>query len=307
MVHLVYFSPDVIGEDFSQEARQSLLIGTLLSLLQNCLLLDYIDYRFDAEIRDLIGNLPSDCRKRVQVILSSFAKNNRIVRILEDDYSGKSDLEILVSWVSRVPLELVIEDSQKRWDAGKSKVPSETIETFPMSDFERGRSANVVRRDLASNSITGQGFIDQFLAPVFRYAEEIHIVDFALGVHFHDDFATTVAMLLASIAKESYFKKTLTVTFHVGVGLGRMSDHVKQVIEEAADRNGMKGQVAIKIYPDRLTGSPRPLPHDRYLSCEIGSVDIGRGFDFIDTRTKMINNTSVSLSTTSPVEVLRLL
>jgi len=52
----------------------------------------------------------------VKTLLTQLAKANRIVRAIEDDYDGASDLEALAAKAQRLGLELVIIRQEDHWD-----------------------------------------------------------------------------------------------------------------------------------------------------------------------------------------------
>ena len=93
MLHLVYFAPDNLSDPVVlTEVGAALLVSVLRSFLQNCLLLDFTDYRFDQRIMIEAENLPHEVRKIVKTLLAQLVKKNRIVRAIKDNYSGVDEL-----------------------------------------------------------------------------------------------------------------------------------------------------------------------------------------------------------------------
>jgi hypothetical protein len=294
VLHVVYFAPENLSDPVVlTEAGAALLVSVLRSLLQNCLLLDFTDYRFDQRIVQEAGNLPHDVKKIVKTLLTQLAKANRIVRAIADDYRGASDLEVLTAQAERLGLELVIIRQEDQWDTTATRVPRAAVVDYPMSDFETRRSQGMADRHFNDDAMAGQQFIDLFVVPFMRYAERLDIIDGSLGENYRDDYAHTLDRFLATVRQSCHWKERLQVTIHCCRGPGKKPDNIKGTVSELARKYGFDGRVSVEFYGQ--PGQPFRFKHDRCLVSELGVLNIGRGFDFVQKTNGKLRNTIIGL------------
>jgi hypothetical protein len=301
MFHLVYLAAKAVGDPpLRTEAGGAALIAVLRSLLQNCFLLDFTDYRFDQEVKDQVETLESaQVKLEVMRLLVAFKKRDRILRLVEDDYSGASDLELIGKCVGQVPLELVIIQTGLSWDEATTRVPSVTIIGFAANAFEARRSEEVAGRFLTDGEISGVEFIRQYLLPLMRLSRQVHIIDGVLGRYYHDDYGYTLDKLFENLRTSAPLLEEVTV--HCELGPGKMPSYVEGTITELAKKHGLKAKVAVRFYSNL---GKRALPHERFLASELGVVDIGRGFDFIAKKDGMLRNTKVGICASDTSQIL---
>lgn len=292
MLHLVYFAPENLSDPVVlTDAGAALLVGVLRSLLQNCLLLDFTDYRFDQRIMAEAENLPPSISKIVKTLLARLAKTNRIVRALQDDYSGGSDLALLATQAERLGLELVIIRQEDQWDAAATRVSRVSVLEFPMSDFETQRSHGMADRHFNDDEMAGERFIDLFVVPFIRYAERLEIIDGSLGENYRDDYAYTLDRFLAAVGHSCHWKERVRVTIHCCRGAGTKPDYVRDTVTEFARKHGLDGRVDVVFYAQ--PGQAFRFKHDRCLVSEMGVLNIGRGFDFVHKTDGRLRNTLI--------------
>jgi hypothetical protein len=292
MLHLVYFAPENLSDPVVlTQAGAAALVSVLRSLLQNCLLLDFTDYRFDQRIVEEARNLPHDVRKIVKTLLTQLAKANRIIRAIEDDYRGGGDIEALAAQAERLGLELVIIRQEDDWDAAATRVARASVVEYSMSHFETRRSQDMADRHLNDGEMSGQQFIDLFLVPFMRYAERLDVVDGSLGENYRDDYAHTLDRLLAAVRRVCHWRDRVQVTIHCCRGRGKKPDNVSDTVTELARKYGLDGRVSVKFYGE--PGRPFRFKHDRCLVSEMGVLNIGRGFDFVQKKGGALRNTVI--------------
>jgi hypothetical protein len=292
MLHVVYFAPENLSDPVVlTKAGAALLVSVLRSLLQNCLLLDFTDYRFNQRIIVEAQNFPHDVRKIVKTLLTQLAKANRIVRALEDDYGGASELGALAAQAQQLGLELVIIREEDQWDTAATRVPRTSVVEYPMSDFETRRSLGMAVRHFNDDALAGQQFIELFLVPFIRYAERLDIIDGSLGENYRDDYAHTLDRFLAAVRHSCHWKERVRVTIHCCRGPGKKPDNIRDTVTELARKYGLDGRVGVEFYGQ--PGHPFRFKHDRCLVSEMGVLNIGRGFDFIEKASRNLKNTTL--------------
>jgi hypothetical protein len=141
--------------------------------------------------------------------------------------------------------------------------------------------------------MSGQQFIDLFLVPFIRYAERLDIIDGSLGENDRDDYGHTVDHFLAAVRRSCHWRDRLQVTIHCCRGPGRKRETVKETVAELARKHGLDGRVSAEFYGQ--PGQPFHFKHDRCLVSEMGVLDVGRGFDFIQKANVQLRNTTIGL------------
>lgn len=303
MIHPVYLAPGHLADpQLQSDMGGSLLIGTLTSLLQNCLVVDFTDYRLDGSIRTSVANLTdAEVRKQALILFAILAKRNRIVRILEDDYSGRDDLDLVAAQVGRLHLELVIIGADASWDEERTRVPRTSLFLFPRTAFEVARAESVVGTHLNDDQLSGDECLRIFFSSFLRYSEQLDIIDGSLGQYFRDDYAYTLERLLFTVAANSLFKSTLRIRVHCRRGDGKMPKFIEDTITVLAKNSGLDGAVKVVFY-----GGPASIDsfkHDRCIVSEFGVINLGRGFDFVRKTNGMVRNTFIGFGG-PPVDVL---
>ena len=304
MVHLVWFSPSNLSDPVVRtDAGSAALVACLRSLLQNCLLLDFSDYRFDDAIREQAEALPEAISKRVKVLLAQFAKRQRIIRAVADDYSGKEDLELLAEQGTRLHLELVVLQINDPWDEITTTIPRVSVVTYALSDFEAQRSEDAADRHFADDAMPGSDFINRFLVPFLRYSQRLDIVDGGLGQYYRGDYRHTIGCVVTAISLNCWFRDELKVTLHCWRGDGKVANNIARDVAAAAAQCGLDGHVHVQFYG--TGGGKSEFKHDRCLVSELGVINIGRGLDFVRERTGMLRDTTVGFGGPDADTILR--
>ncbi len=272
MLHLVYFAPENLSDPVVlSDAGAGLLISVLRSLLQNCLLLDFTDYRFDDRVAVEVETLPHELRKMVKVLLAQFKKANRIIRALKDDYAGSTELHLAAEQAAQLGLELVIIRADTEWDPQATRVPRASLTGYPMTDFEAVRSQGVADRHYSDDGIPATQFIEVYIVPFVRFAERLDLIDGSLGENYRDDYGHTLDCLFAALGRSCHWKERVQVTIHCCRGAGNKPDHVRDTVLELTKKHGLDGHAQTYFYGD--PGQPFRFKHDRCLASEFGSPE----------------------------------
>jgi len=292
MVHLVYFAVENLSEPtLETEAGANALVACLQSLLQNCLLLDFADYRVRTSLRKEVGVLVPHVRKRVEALLTLLAKRNRLVPAAETDSSGTGELQLLAEQAQKLALEIVIIRDRDAWDESSSGVPRTSVAAYALTDFEARRSQELGVRHLRDAEVSGEEFIERFLVPFLRYSRSLHIIDGVLGRYYFNnkDYRHTLQRVLAAIAAHCRFRDScdeFAVTIHCRRGEGKTPNNIQREVKDAAHREGIDRFVQVCFHD-------YDFKHDRCLASEIGGISIGRGFDFFQWNTGLLNDTDI--------------
>lgn len=302
MIRLVFLADSCFEDAVSSPERGSLLVSMLHSLLENCLLLDFNDYRLETSVQKLIPGLEPTTKREVEAVLSEFSKRNRILRWAEPDWAmTQTDLELIAKQANSLGLNLVIMRELSEWRLPEPS--ASTIVLYPIGAFERERRELVQGRLLSDGEMQGADFIQRYLLPLLRYSEEIHIVDGQMGRSIRDDYIRTCTDILHTIRLNT--SQLRSITFHLEAPDKDTKKHfINRTLTEAAKKAKLSVPVEIFFYADLKRS--KGLLHERFLGTELGLVVIGRGFDFIEDSSGSIRNTSVLYVRTPANETLRL-
>ena len=292
MLHLVYFAPENLSDPVVlSDAGAGLLVCVLRSLLQNCLLLDFTDYRFDDHVAVEVEKLPHDLRKIIKTLLAQFKKGNRIVRALEDNYVGSTELHLVAKGAEQLGLELLIIRADAEWHPQATRIPRTSLAGYPMTDFETHRSRGMADQHFGDDGIPARQFIDVYIVPFVRFAERLDLIDGSLGENYRDDYGHTLDCVFAALGRSCHWKERVQVTVHCCRGKGNKPDYVRDTVLELAKKHGLGGRAQICFYGK--PGQPFRFKHDRCLASEFGVLNIGRGFDFVQKTDGKLRNTVI--------------
>lgn len=305
MMFYVYMQPEVItvAQNGGPYAVQA-LISFLRGAVQNCCLVEFLDDRTRAAIRDYMDAFPAAFdRKLLKSLLSSLQKRNRFLYVLEPDYTSiRSDLEVVLAAVADLQTDLVLCESQAEITNPGTEVCE--LATYQNTNFAHQRFQLAGEgKTLAEGELGQQDYLDEYWSKVFRFASRIEICDHILGRQFGSNFEYSLRALFHWLEGILDNPGGCSLIMHVGVPDKASLEYIRTQL--TAYKQGALLAMRIEIHTYDLDDGRPCLPHERFILTDQIAVEIGRGMDFLDSATHRIRD--VSLGYKSPKEVTDLL
>lgn len=297
MVFYVYIDPAIINiATRNAPYGLQLLIAILRGFLQNCFIVDFTDGEIHQAIGEKVKSLPpTDDRKRIKAILSSFVKHNRFIYCLAPDYTGQNNAMVLMlDQAAEALIDLALLETQP--DTGK--VP-ETLQITMLLDYQNTQfeidrskiSSN--GKTIAPNIVEKDEFLNTCFLKVFRHATKIEICDKLFGARFNDNYKYSAGELFKWLPEVLADIQNQEVIFHCGKPDGYGDKHLETTIKELRDSHLSGLSTKIQYYD--MNNLPDSLPHDRFILTNQIALSIGRGMDFLDRSTKKVRDITINI------------
>ncbi|PWU09025.1 MAG: hypothetical protein C5B50_28155 [Verrucomicrobia bacterium] len=292
MVFYVYLDPPVFEAAAAggQMALQ-LLTAILRGFLQNCVLLEFDDYRWDTAVRRAVNSQEKTFdRSAIKKLLVQLQRRNRIVPFFKDDYSGLPDLEFVVQQASAAGLDLILSVQTVSLPSNCS-CEAAILGTYQESEFEDQRAETAANGREYKHGEMGE---EQFLLTTFqkfiRHARRIEVCDAVCGRYFGDNFKYTLKKFLAFLDSALVDPAVCELILHC-----EKSERDQYLLSELTSfRTARLAQMPISVcFYDPINGQ-QCLPHERYICTDQFGLQIGRGMDFLDRATARNRDISVS-------------
>jgi hypothetical protein len=293
----VFLQPEVFEETAADgdDAIQN-LAGILTGFLQNCFLAVFEDDRWKSSIRERIEQWPETMsRRRVASLLVQLRKRNRFLYIIAPDYTGlRSDLDCVFEQASSIPLDLilVLTAEENRPSPGRVEVASRR--NYQNTTFEPLRSILATDGKTCNpGDMDEVSFLDFHFWKALKYAGEIHICDRICGArNFADNYRHTIKQLMTWLSTVLADPASCKIVFHLGQPSGQGIHFILH--ELASFKKGRLSKTSIEtyFYDDSF---PNPgLPHQRFIVTNQVALNIDRGMDFFDEKTRRCRDTYVN-------------
>lgn len=285
MIYYVYIDPEVIRAA-SREGPYAVqcLIGILRGFLQNCFLLDFVDYRVQNAISDCIDELadPHE-RKAIKTLLGAMQKRNRFVCALEADYDDRPDVDRALDQARAAGLDLIFVESREAISTAPAGVDVATLADYQITDFENDRS-RIAAEGMAfrTGEMTEIEFLDRTFKKALRHASRIEVCDKLFG-KFRDNFVYSIGVFLTWLAQILEDPANCSLVIHCGE-IDVSENYLRG--ELAKFKTGRLAGLTIEVQPYGLGDPDHCLPHDRFILTEQVALTIGRGMDFLDRNTQ---------------------
>lgn len=296
MVFHVYFDPSEIGAASSSGGYGiQALIAVLRGFLQNCILLDFDDWRGGTEIRRQLECMPSDHdRHVVKKLLAQLKKRNRFVCCLSYDYMSEATEVVQVAGqAATAELDLILAEETLPPNACNPAEIS-NLSGYQGSNFEHLRSmAAAEGRVYVGGEEGGGAFLNTNLRKALRTAKRIDVCDKLLGTKFGDNYRYTAQRFLRWLGEVTHAPSELELTFHCGMP---DANRARFMLDELARFRPPKlrpTKIVVQFY--NFSNTDTPLPHDRFFLTDQVSIEIGRGMDFLDQNTDFNRDCSINL------------
>lgn len=292
MVCFVYLDPGVFSAaGVADEVRLGDLTAMLRGFVQNCVLLDFDDYRWETSVRREIGTAEAVFdRSLVKKLLVHLKKRKRVVPWFRDDYAGRPELDLVSEQAAEAELDCIV--TEKPCPRSPScLVETTTLRAYQSSEFEQKRSdLAACGREFVGGEMDATGFLESNFRKAVKFAQQIDVCDAILGRKFADNYAYTLRRFLRFLADVLADPGKSTFTIHC-----QSSPRIPHLVTElAASRPSTLANLRINVVDYDASGG-RCLPHDRYLATDQFGFEIGRGFDFLDRSSNRNRDVSINL------------
>lgn len=299
MVFFVYLDRGVLG-DAKRGGALGLqaLTSILRAMLQNCILLDFDDWRWEPAVkRALASDDGSFDLSLVKKLLVQLKKKERIVPFFSDDYSGAGDMQIVTAQATAAELDLILAPSTGPPSAGTGYEVAD-LQGYQQTAFEETRAEAAANgREYSGGELAEGPFLDLNFRKLLRFASRVDICDAIFGRKFADSYEYSIKALLVLMGGVLADPDNATLTIHCeqsnrnGHLLTRLASHRPAPLKNL--------RIEVSFYQNARGG--QCLPHERYLVTNQVALEIGRGMDFLDKATGRNRDVSINLKDSATV------
>lgn len=298
MVFFVYLDPAVVrAAAAAGELGWSVLAAILQAAAQNCVVLDFDDYRWQAGIRaELDACDPFFERSLVKTYLATLATRNRVVPCFKDDYSGRREIEIVAAQAEDAELDCMVAATPVTLPKERC-AESTTLASYLSSRFEQARSKVAAHgREYSGGELDSTEFLRVNFRKLLRHAARIEVCDAILGRRFSDNFEHGLKRFLNLVGEACHAPDGCRVVIHCEAS--NRAEYLHETVLRLQEKLLPRIQVEVRLYssPDGQC-----LPHERYLWTDQFAIEIGRGMDFLDRCTGKNRDVSLSLKDVADV------
>jgi hypothetical protein len=306
MFYYIYFDPHVISvAKENGELGMQALIGILRGFLQNCFLADFPTWRVHDAIKEEVENLDSDHnRKKLTTLLKTLQKRNLFIFCLEDDYSGRGDLELIRECCAQTKLDLLLLSEKVE---GISGAEVATIFDYQHTQFEEHRSRTAAHGiALSEGELDERQLLDHCLRKALQYAEKIAIYDKLFGEKYKGNYQFTATVLFKWLEEILPSPKDVRIEIHCG--LPDPEGEARKVEDMLAELAGLKkgrlSEIRFSLHFYQNDSGHDNLTHDRFIITNQIAIGIPRGMDFIDNKTRRNRDLTMDCKSGREIEKL---
>lgn len=299
MYFYVFIQPEVFEEaQYDGEDAVINIASILGGFLQNCFLSVFEDDHWGEAVKEKLNEWPeTDMRKRIKTLLSQLKKRKRILYNITPDYAGIiSDLDSVFDQASSIPLDLLLIIEKEIHYSSQQGVEVTTRRRYQLTSFETKRSDLAVDGKTCIKGEMGEFDFMQFhFGRALRNATFIHICDRVCGIkNFAGNFGYTTKCLLRWLGDTLIDPINCNIIFHMGQPVGKGAQHVLNEISSFKKGPLSKTRIEIIFYNTDNSLPDPTLPHQRFFLTDQIALDIDRGLDFLDRKTKRCRDTYVN-------------
>lgn len=297
MYFYVFMQPEVFKEASTdgEDATQN-IVGILSGFLQNCFLAVFEDDRWGTSVKEKLEDWPETMmRRRIMSMLVHLKKQIRFLYSISPDYLGeKPDIDCVFEQAASISLDLMLVDASEIGRTPPAGVEVTTRLTYQQTAFEPKRSEIAVYGKTCNpGEMDYVTFMEFHFAKALKHAATIHICDRVCGKHnFADNFRYTTKQLMAWLGNVLSDPKNCRIVFHLGQPRGQGAQFILQ--ELASFKYGLLSETLLEVYfYDESLPNPT-LPHQRFIMTDQVALDVDRGLDFLDRKTRKCRDTYVN-------------
>jgi hypothetical protein len=293
MVFFVYLDPPV----FSAAAKAGplgldALAAVLRGFLQNCVLLDFEDWRWETGVRQALNaHEPAFENSLVKKLLVQLKKRDRLAPCFRDDYSSEADLNLVLAQAAKEELDLILTQGDVAAH-GQGQLEIAKLEGYQQTAFEAKRSEVAANgREYSGGELPERDFLLCNFRKALRFAVRVEICDALLGRRFAGNYDHTLKAVLGFLDGVLVERQCCELIIHC-----EQSDRNHHLLTQLAKHRPLglsKLKIAVVFYSHPAGG--QCLPHERYLATNQFGFEIGRGMDFFDQFSGKNRDVSVNL------------
>jgi len=297
MYFYVFLQPEVFEEAASDGEDATQTVAAIVSgFCQNCFLVVFEDDRWDWTVKEKMEHWPENMtRRRVTSMLVHLKKQKRILYCVTPDYLGlKPELDLVFEQAILASMDLIMVIASEGNRSAPAGVEIATRRSYYETVFELKRSELAVYgKTCNSDEMDETSFMDFHFGKALKHASTINICDRVCGRSgFADNFRYTISRFLAWLGTVLSNPSSCRIIFHLGQpeGLG-----LKNIMHELGSlKKGALGRTSFEV---RFYGEPHSqpaLPHQRFIATDQIALDVDRGLDFLDRRTRRCRDSYVN-------------
>ena len=284
MIFCVFLDPESVCKLASMGGLGAdALIGILRVLLGNCLLAETTDWRTGPELREAVRKIANqDVRARVSALLEAFWRRSRFVAILEHE-EGDEDVStaaVALRNRSNTYLDAIIAETPGPFPAGRAELTQ--AESFHGSDFAARCQQAGCGLALAEGAIQPADFFTNHLSRLLLVEGKFEIYDRVAGRDFGPNFFHNLPFWVDFLKQAEH---DIEVAIHTE---GRQTQPIQKHLEDLCDDT--------QIAPTVVRHEDDSLPHERYLKTPAFILNLGRGIDLFDPRTRKNRDLHITFS-----------
>ena len=289
MFFYTYFDPESINVAEKHKINSS-LINLLRNWVANCIIFTFQDDHLRQTISDNINKVtdPGD-QKRIKSLFILLEKRNRFIYEILPDYEGrKTDIQCLAEQIDKLYIDFLLLETETLDDSSiNKKIQYSSITKYEHSNFEEMRSKIACfGMDFFGNEFDYKNFYERIFHKAMATANSVQIWDRLIGA-WGDNFKYNLRKFIYWLETITAMQETLQIEVHCEKPEGRLDETIISELESLL--KGNIRNIHITFY------EKRKLPHQRFIVTDQIALDIGRGIDLIDPKTKKNRDTSISL------------
>jgi hypothetical protein len=295
MVFFAYLDPPVLAAAAKGDAQATdAVVALLRGFVQNCVLVDFDDWRWETSIKRELSNPTGDQGlSLIKKLLVQLKKKERIVSYFQDDYSGASDMQHVLAQATSAELDLILTAQAVIPPAGVNCEVAK-LENYQQSNFEETRCAVAgMGREYAGGELLESDFLTENLRKVVKFASRIEICDAIFGRKYADNYEYTLKALLRLMDNVLVERDQCLLRIHCEAS--NRNNHLLTQLAAHRPAKLPKLRIEVNFYEDQTKAGIQCLPHERYLFTNQVALEIGRGMDFLNKATGKNRDVSINL------------
>ncbi len=299
MVFFVYLDPGVL-RDAKQGGVLGLeaIISVLRAMLQNCILLDFDDWRWETAVNRILANDDGSFDlSLVKKLLVQLKRKERVVPFFSDDYSGATDMQIVAAQAAAAEVDLLLVSGSGRATTGGGCEVAD-LGGYQKTGFEETRGEAAANgREYSGGELAEGDFLTLNFRKLLKFATRVEICDAIFGRKFADNYEHSIKELLVLMGNVLRDPDNATLAIHCeqsnrnGHLLTQLAAHRPQALKNL--------RIEVSFYQNLAGG--QCLPHERFLLTNQVALEIGRGMDFLDKATGKNRDVSINLKDSAKI------
>jgi hypothetical protein len=249
------------------------------------LLAEFDDYSVQEALRERLNDLHDDnARKVLKSLFATLDKRKRFVYSLaSQDSPPETRVADALTQGAEAELDLVLSEHTNK-HPNPHNVPMCNLVAYNTTHFEADRiAASNCGRTFAAGSHAESDFLDWTLRKALKYCTTIQVYDRLFGEHFRGNFEYSAKVFIRWLETIVADPSRVTLHIHCGLPSGNTDHFIKSKLDSF--RRGRLATMPITVQFYR-TADGEVLPHQRFVITDQFAIDLGRGMDCLDPKTR---------------------